>query len=189
MWRYGKETIKVSYHSAKLGGHRHSSSGHNFFFFFTWSWRKDVTSTYLIRLIWVKSFRCTYLPILVIIGFIEMEISIFILILTWIPWKKLNSPLLPAILLYFWNQEHRFTIPKFRIRLAKKTRRRRTQVIAKRCAFHTSVKSTAALNRRFMALLNSTTFRLTKNLISFTHQSHKRTIYKSSGAIGFRRIS
>ena len=39
-----------------------------------------------------RSSRCTCLPNLVIIGHIEMEISILNSILTWIPWNKLNSP-------------------------------------------------------------------------------------------------
>ena len=51
---------------------------------------------------------------------IEMEISILISILTWAPWKKLNSPPRSAILGDFQNQDYRFTIPKSRIRLAEK---------------------------------------------------------------------
>ena len=48
-----------------------------------------------------------------------MEISILISILTLIPQKKLNSPPRSVILEDFQNQEYRFTIPKFLIRLAE----------------------------------------------------------------------
>ena len=51
-------------------------------------WGNKVTSTHLISLIGANSFRCTSLPNLVVIGLIEMEISILILILTWIPLEK-----------------------------------------------------------------------------------------------------
>ena len=50
----------------------------------------------------------------------EMEISILISIITWIPWEKLNSPPQPALLRDFRNQEYRFTILKFQTRLAEK---------------------------------------------------------------------
>ena len=49
----------------------------------------------------------------------EMEISILISIVTLIPQKKLNSPPRFVILEDFQNQEYRFTIPKFLIRLAE----------------------------------------------------------------------
>ena len=57
---------------------------------------------------------------LVIIGLIEMEILILTSILTYIPWKMLNSPPQSSILQYFQNQEYQFTIPNSRIRLAEK---------------------------------------------------------------------
>ena len=57
----------------------------------------DVTSICLISPIWVKCCRCTCLPSLVILGLVEIEISILIPVLTWIPWENLNSPLRSAI--------------------------------------------------------------------------------------------
>ena len=59
------------------------------FQFVTWSWRDDVTSTCLISLIWLNCSRCTCLPNLVVIGLIEMEISILISIFAWRTWKNL----------------------------------------------------------------------------------------------------
>ena len=53
-----------------------------------------------------------------------MEISILMSNLTWIPWKKLNSPPRSAILLNFKNQEYQFTFPKSQIRLAEKREER-----------------------------------------------------------------
>ena len=92
MWLYGQEPIMLSYHPAKFGGHMHSDSGDVFSFYsVTWFWRDFVTSTCFISLIWVYSCRCTYLPKLVVISLIEMEIAIVISILTWKTWKKLNS--------------------------------------------------------------------------------------------------
>ena len=82
--------------------------------------RNDVTSTWLINLICIKFCRCTCLPNLVIIGLIVIEISIFTSILTWIPWKRLNSPPRSAILRYLKIQKYRFTIPKSGIRLTEK---------------------------------------------------------------------
>ena len=57
---------------------------------------------------------------LVVIGYIEMKISILISILTWIPWTKLNSSRRSSILQDFLNQEYRFTFLKSQIRLAEK---------------------------------------------------------------------
>ena len=48
----------------------------------TWSWRDDITSTYLMSLIWVNSSRCTCLPNLGIMDLMEMEITILISICT-----------------------------------------------------------------------------------------------------------
>ena len=59
--------------------------------FVTWSWRDDFTRTCLVCLIQVNSRRCICLSNLLVKGLIEMEISILISILTWIPWKNLNS--------------------------------------------------------------------------------------------------
>ena len=53
-----------------------------------------------------------------LIGPIEMEISILISVLAWIPRNK--PPPLSAILQDFQNQENRFQIQKLRIRLAEK---------------------------------------------------------------------
>ena len=53
-----------------------------------------------------------------LIGPIEMEISILISVLAWIPRNK--PPSLSAILQDFQNQENRFQIQKLRIRLAEK---------------------------------------------------------------------
>ena len=82
--------------------------------------RNDVTSTWLINLICIKFCRCTCLPNFVIIGLIVIEISIFTSILTWIPWKRLNSPPRSAILRYLKIQKYRFIIPKSGIRLTEK---------------------------------------------------------------------
>ena len=73
-----------------------------------------------IILIWVNSRRCNYLESLGILGLMGTEISILISFLTWIAWKKQNSPPLSSILRDFQNQEYRFTIQKSRIRPAKK---------------------------------------------------------------------
>ena len=120
MWLYGQEVIKISYHPAKFGGHRHSGSGDAMCLVCQVIFMYDVTSTCLIILIWVKSCRCIWLPNLVIIGLIEIEKSILIPILTWIRWKKLNSPSRSAILRYFEKQEYQFTIPKSQTGLAEK---------------------------------------------------------------------
>ena len=81
MWLYRQEPIKVSCHPAKFGSHRHLVV-EICFYFVTWSWCNDVTSTCLISLIWVKSCKCTCLPNLLIIDLVEMEIWILISILT-----------------------------------------------------------------------------------------------------------
>ena len=73
-----------------------------------------------IILIWVNFPRCNYLESLGLLGLMGTEISILISFLTWIPWKKQNSPPLSSILRDFQNQEYRFTIQKSRIRPAKK---------------------------------------------------------------------
>ena len=59
------------------------------------------------------------LPILVVISLTEMELSVLILILTSMLWKKLNSPPRFAILRDFYNQVYRFTIPESQIRLVQ----------------------------------------------------------------------
>ena len=69
----------------------------------------------MISLIWGNSSRYVCLPSLVVIVLMEMEISILISILTWIPQTKLNSPTQSAILRDFLNQEywyHRKVEPK-----------------------------------------------------------------------------
>ena len=53
-----------------------------------------------------------------LIGPIEMEISVLISVLAWIPRNK--PPPLSAILQDFQNKENRFQIQKSRIRLAEK---------------------------------------------------------------------
>ena len=74
---------------------------------------------------------------MVVIGFIEMEISILISILTWIPWKKLNSPLRSAILQDFLKSGIPIYNSEVPDTAGRKTRRRRiTQAIAKRFAIH-----------------------------------------------------
>ena len=50
----------------------------------------------------------------------EMKISILILILSWIPQKKLNSLSQSVTLRDFQNQKYRFTISKTWSRLAEK---------------------------------------------------------------------
>ena len=50
----------------------------------------------------------------------EMEISIAISILTWIPWENLKSTPRSVILRDFQNQEYRFTILKSRQLQAEK---------------------------------------------------------------------
>ena len=54
-----------------------------------------------------------------IIGLIDMEISILISTPTWKSWKKLNSLLQSAILQDFLNHEYQFTFPKSQIQLAE----------------------------------------------------------------------
>ena len=85
MWLYGQKPIKVSHHPAKLGGYRHSGS-----FSFSWFWRDDITSTYLITFTEVNFSICTSLPNSVVIGVIVIEISILTPIVTWIPQKKVE---------------------------------------------------------------------------------------------------
>ena len=80
---------------------------------------KCQSSNYLISLIWIKSCRYSCLPNFVIIGLIDMAMSILISTLTWKSWKKLNSLLQSAILQDFLNHEYQFTFPKSQIQLAE----------------------------------------------------------------------
>ena len=73
-----------------------------------------------IYLNWVNSPRCACLPNLVVIGLMEMEMSILISVPTWAPWKNMNSPPRSAKLTGFQNQEYRLTIPNSQTRLAEK---------------------------------------------------------------------
>ena len=57
----------------------------------TWYLRDDVTRICVTSLIWVTSSERTCMQNSVVTGLMEMELSILISILTWIPWKKLNS--------------------------------------------------------------------------------------------------
>ena len=95
-------------------------------------WRNNITSTCLVSLFWVKSSRCTWLPTLVVIGLIEIEISVLASTLTWIPRKKQNSFRQFAILKDCQNQGYRFTIPKSRTRLAEKGEEKALCVSSKR---------------------------------------------------------
>ena len=90
------------------------------FYFIMWSWCDDVISTCLISLIWVKSSRCTCLPNLAAIGLMDMDISILMSILEWLPRKKLNSLLWSTVLRDIKKQEYRFGIQRHRKRLAEK---------------------------------------------------------------------
>lgn len=73
----------------------------------------------LISFIWVNSFRCTCLQHLVVIGHLEMELSILVLIHIWIPQKKLYSPPGSTMLKHFQNYECQFPILKSRESLDK----------------------------------------------------------------------
>ena len=84
------EPIQLSYHPAKFDGPWGTFSGG--FWFVTWCWSGDVITNCLISLIWVNSSICTSSPNLVVIGRIEIEISIIWSILSWILQKKLNLP-------------------------------------------------------------------------------------------------
>ena len=69
-----------------------------------------------------------------------MKISIFISILTWIPWKKLNTPPRSAILRDFLKSGTPLYNSEVPDTAGRKTRRRRTQAIAKRFAFYANAK-------------------------------------------------
>ena len=77
-----------------------------YFYIVTWSWHQNVNNTCPISLIRVNSSRCTCLLNLVRIGLTEMEISILVLGLTWIPRKKPNIPPWSTILGDLQNQEY-----------------------------------------------------------------------------------
>ena len=115
----GTRPWRLSYHSAKLGGHRHLIS-------------------WLICLIWVKSCTCTCLPNLMTVGLIEMKISILVPILTWIPWKKLycNPPY--CNIFKIQNTDFQFRSPGYSWQ-KNNNKKKRTKAIAKRCAFHANV--------------------------------------------------
>ena len=72
MLLHGQEPIKISYHPAEFGGHKHSGSGDIIFFILSC----DLDVMTLRATAWAKSCRCTCLPILLIIDRIEIEISI-----------------------------------------------------------------------------------------------------------------
>ena len=100
----------------------------------TRSWRGDVTGTCLVCLIWVNSCRFIWLPNLIVTGLIEMEISILILIITWISWKNWTHCLDPPYCEIFKirNDELQFQSPGYDWEKNKKTE----QTIAKHHAFH-----------------------------------------------------
>ena len=86
---------------------------------------RDLDVRKLISFIWVSSPRCTCFPNLVVIGLMEIAISILILVLTWIRWKKFSKSGIPI---------YNFEVPET---AGRKTRRRRriAQAIAKRLHF------------------------------------------------------
>ena len=65
-----------------------------------WLWRDEIIIDCLISLIWVNFSRCTYLPTLLVVGLMEIDISVLISILTWIRQS--------AILRDFQNQEYQY---------------------------------------------------------------------------------
>ena len=79
-----------------------------YLFTFTWPWWDDVTGICLIRLSWFNSSRCTYMPGPVVIGFMELNKSTPVSILSWILQKRLNQ--LPQFvkLRDFQNQEYQY---------------------------------------------------------------------------------
>ena len=121
MWHYRQQPNKVSYHSAKSGGHSHSRSSlveiatWQCFLFVTWLWRDDVTSTCLICLIW-------FLLMDLLVEFDghwfsgNGDTNSYINFYT----KTLNWPPRSAIRRDFQNLEYWFAIPKPRTRLAEK---------------------------------------------------------------------
>ena len=60
-----------------------------------WLWRDEIIIACLISLIWVNFSRCTYLPTLLVVGLMEIDISVLISILTWIPQKSWTHGLNP----------------------------------------------------------------------------------------------
>ena len=109
-------------------------------FKFTRFWRDDATNT-LFNLICVNSSRCTSFSNLLVIGFLEMGVSIVMSILTWIPLEKAE---LTTLICHFersgirnTNFKMRNTDLQFRSPATARGKiRRRRKIIAKRYAFH-----------------------------------------------------
>ena len=114
----GREPL--GYHPVRSVGHSHSDDRNILFIVCYVSCCHSITSTCLINSIWVNSSKCTCLPNLVVIGLMEMEISILISILIWITREKLKLPSPSTIFRNFQNQEYQFTIPNSQIRLSVK---------------------------------------------------------------------
>ena len=97
--------FKLSYHPGKCGDHKHSGSG-DMFFFATSCWRDYVTSTCFVSLISCKSSKWICLSNLVVIGFMEMHISIIISMLAWMPRKTYcHTERFSKLGILIWNSE------------------------------------------------------------------------------------
>ena len=92
MWLNRQESINVGYHLATFGGHRYSG-GEDIVVLVCHVISQDHAIKWSCDI-----FLCTCLPNLVVRSLREMDILILKSILTWIPWKKVNSPPRFAIL-------------------------------------------------------------------------------------------
>ena len=93
-WSKGHVTLRAGTHqgklpSSKFGGYRHSVSGDVFSLSHDLGVMTSPAPAWLVSI--VSTSICTCLPNLVVISLMEMEISIFISNLTWMPRKKRSS--------------------------------------------------------------------------------------------------
>ena len=115
--------------------------------------------------IWVNFSRCTCLPNLVVIGLMEMEISV----LTWIPRNKLNSPPRSFILRDFQNKQYWFSIPNSRTRLVGKQHQLgKIRAISKRYGNNPANTITLCKPKIYFILNISNTIILNKKFTSFS---------------------
>ena len=76
-----QRSSNISHHPAKIANHRHFGSRDIIVLVCHMIWHDDSTSTRFISFVRVNSFRCAFLPNLVVIGLIEIELLIPISIL------------------------------------------------------------------------------------------------------------
>ena len=138
-----KKSLKDSHHPAKFGGHKHSRSGSSFSLSCDLKLMTSSAPGWLV--IWVNFSRCTCLPNLVIIGLVEMEISI----LTWIPRNNLRP--WSFILRDFQTKEYWCSIPNSGTRLAgKQHQSRKIRAISKRYVNNpANISNITIFNRKF----------------------------------------